>query len=216
MTPSQHPADPSEPEDAAPAPDTPDMPDTPDSPEAGRSGPRRMTVGLVSAAAAVVLGGVAVVAFTGNDEKPTGTSTAASGFELPALNGSGDVALADFHGKPTVVNLFASWCDVCDLELPGFVKLSRELDGKVNFVGVDSMETGDRNLMVKRHHLEAWKLARDVGPHGRGLHDALAPGFGGMPITAFYDGTGKLVRVQKGGLLEDDLRDTLAEVYGIR
>jgi thiol-disulfide isomerase/thioredoxin len=185
---------------------------------AGEHRPRRLAIALVSTAAVLVVGGVGAIAFNqefNEDEgkKPAGTTAVPAGFVLPALNGSGSVRLADLRGKPTVVNLFASWCDVCDLELPGFVRLSTELEGKVNFVGVDSMETGDKNLMAKRHNLSSWTLARDVGPRGSDFHDELAPGYG-MPVTAFYDANGKLLKVHRGGLLEDDLRVSLTEVYG--
>ena len=37
---------------------------------------------------------------------------------LPALTGTGQVALADFWGRPTVMNVFAAWCSVCDRKLP--------------------------------------------------------------------------------------------------
>lgn len=176
---------------------------------------RRLAVALVAAIAALVLVGVGTLAFRGTGDKPSGTSTEPTSFVLPALNGDGQVKLADFRGKPTVVNLFASWCDVCDLELPDFAKASKALDGKVRFVGVASMETGDANLMPNRHHLTGWTLARDVGgSNGSGLHDALAPSFG-MPITAFYDADGKLVYVQKGGLAGIDLQRRFEEVLDL-
>jgi thiol-disulfide isomerase/thioredoxin len=178
-------------------------------------GPRRLVIGLVAVAAALVLVVVGVIAFHGDDEKPTGTNTSKTAFALPALHGSGTVRLADFRGRPTVVNLFASWCSVCDLELPNFTKASKTLKGKVNFVGVDSMETGDPDLMPSRHHLEGWALAKDVGGSpGRGFHDALSVD-AGMPITAFYDANGKLLRVQTGGLLEDDFKSVFEQVYKI-
>jgi thiol-disulfide isomerase/thioredoxin len=175
---------------------------------------RRALVVMTSAAAAVVLGLVAAVAFTGGDaeDKPAGTSANPATLALPAVNGSGTIRLSDYQGKAVVVRLFASWCDVCHLDLPAYKKLSEELDGRVQFVGVASMETGDPNLLPKTHGL-TWPLARDIGQQGSDLHDALAPGYG-MPVTAFYDASGKLRYIRKGGLLEDDLRATLNRVYG--
>ena len=174
---------------------------------------RKWALGAAAGAAAAVLAAVGVVAFTGGNGDPAGTSADPAALVLPALDGGSLVRLSDYRGKPVVVNLFASWCDVCDMELPAFVKLSRELGGKVQFVGVDSMETGDSHLMPRRHHV-TWPLARDIGDQGKALHDRLAPGYG-MPVTAFYGSDGTLRHVQKGGLLEDDLRTTLKQVYGI-
>jgi thiol-disulfide isomerase/thioredoxin len=175
--------------------------------------PGKLTGWLIKAAAALVLVLVAVLAFKGADAKPSGTSTSAKSFALPSLDKKSTVRLADYHGKPTVVNLYASWCDICDLEMPDYAKASKQLKGKVNFIGVASMETGDPNLMPKRHGLTSWPLARDVGgSNGSGLHDQYAKGFG-LPVTAFYDADGTLLRVHKGGLVGADLTDSLNELY---
>ena len=136
-------------------------------------------------------------------------------FDLPAISGGGRVRLVDFRGKPTVVNFFASWCTACDDELPGFARLSTALRGKVNFVGVDSLETGDRLFMPRRHHITWWPLARDVGgAQGSGLHDALGGG-SAMPLTAFYDAQGRLVEVNRAALPEDALRAKLRALYDL-
>jgi cytochrome c biogenesis protein CcmG/thiol:disulfide interchange protein DsbE len=136
-------------------------------------------------------------------------------FDLPSLTGSGRVRLADFRGRPTVVNFFASWCSSCDFELPGFAKLSEELKGRVTFVGVDALDTGDPLLMPRRHGITWWPLAADVGGANRsGLHDALGGGTG-MPITAFYDADGKLLEVERAALPESSLRDALRRLYGV-
>ncbi len=175
----------------------------------------KLTGWLVKGAAVLVLVLVAVLAFKSADAKPTGTSTSAKSFALPSLDKKETVRLEDYRGKPTVVNLYASWCDVCDLEMPDYAKAAKQLKGKVNFIGVASMETGDPNLMPQRHGITGWPLARDVGgSNGSGLHDEYAKGFG-LPITAFYDADGTLLRVHKGGLVGVDLTDSLNEVYKI-
>ncbi len=168
---------------------------------------------------ALVAGGVAVVvavgflAFRGSSSGSSATTTAA--FSLPALNGPGQVSLADFRGKPTVVNFFASWCSACDRELPGFKAEADALKGKVTFIGVDSLETGDKNFMPDRHHLTGsfTALAQDVaGANGSGLHDALGGG-NSMPLTAFYDANGALLSVQRMALEPQVLHDQLAALY---
>ncbi len=167
----------------------------------------------------LIAGGVAVVvavgflAFRGSSTGKSVTTTSA--FSLPALNGPGQVSLADFRGKPTVVNFFASWCSACDRELPGFKAEADALKGKITFIGVDSLETGDKNLMPDRHHLKgSFKaLAQDVaGANGSGLHDALGGG-NSMPLTAFYDANGALLSVQRTALEPKVLHDQLAALY---
>jgi thiol-disulfide isomerase/thioredoxin len=181
--------------------------------------PRRSTVGLI----AVVAVAVALAALLATQEQShsarrahaPGVSTDPKGWSLPALNGAGTITLAQFRGRPTVVNFFASWCSACDFELPGFAAVSRQLDGQVHFVGVAALETGDPNYMPSRHDVTWWPLARDVGgAHDSGLHDALGGG-NAMPITAFYDAGGQLVDVNRGALPETALRADLQQLFGI-
>ncbi len=177
------------------------------------------TIGLVVA----VIVAVALVSFlaAGSQSNRTksahapGVSIDPAAWSLPALNSKGTVALAQFRGHPAVVNFFASWCTACDFELPGFARVSRELDGRVSFVGVSTLETGDPNYMPRRHHITWWPLARDVGgAHSSGLHDALGGG-NTMPLTAFYDATGHLVDVDRGALPETALSKLLQQLFGV-
>lgn len=139
-------------------------------------------------------------------------------WDLPAMGRTADiqdrVTLAEFDGRPTVVNFFASWCVECDRELPGFLTVSRELEGQVNFVGIASQETGNPLLMAERHGVDWWPLARDVGGRvNSGLSEAL--GAVGMPLTAFYDADGNFLTVQLGALTEPQLRARINELYGL-
>ncbi len=169
----------------------------------------RLAALVVGALVVVTLG---VVAFRGNGADH-GSSTSPTAFDLPALRGTDRVTLAQFDGKPVVVNFFASWCTSCDFELPGFAKVSNELKGKVAFVGVNSLETGDGQLMPIRHGITWWPLAKDVGgSNGSGLHDALGGG-NSMPLTAFYDASGRLLGVDRAALPEDALRQRIKELY---
>jgi len=143
-----------------------------------------------------------------------GENTAPDAWELPRLDGQGQVVLADFRGKPLVVNFFASWCVACDIELPGFARVSEELKGQLQFVGVDALETGDPFYMPERHGITWWPLASDVGgTNNNGLHRALADGRS-MPVTAFYDAQGKLLDAHIGLLPEETLRTAIRQLYG--
>ena len=142
-------------------------------------------------------------------------STDATAFDLPALGTDGRVRLADHAGRPTVVNFFASWCVQCDAELPDFTERAEALEGRVDFVFVNSNETGNWRPMAERHDLLEYPVARDIGgSRGNGLYRALG-GPGGMPMTAFYDADGELVDRVFGALLGGALDDVLERAYGI-
>jgi len=155
--------------------------------------------------------GLAVLA-GGGSGGGSGVSDPAA-FDLPAIEGDARVRLADFRGKPVVVNFFASWCTACDFELPGFARVSDDLRDQVTFVGVAALETGDPMTMPERHGITWWPLARDIGSRGNDLHAAL--GGRGMPITAYYDDTGNLLHVDTGALDEATLRERITSLYQI-
>lgn len=141
---------------------------------------------------AMVLNGVRDAVDDGGDGIVT-----AEGFDLPALddddNPNNRIRLADFDGRPTVVNFFASWCTTCDAELPAFRDAANTLEGEVDFIFVNSQETGNWRPMAERNGIDHLTIAKDIkGIRRNGLYRSLG-GPGGMPITAFYDADGRLV-----------------------
>jgi thiol-disulfide isomerase/thioredoxin len=52
------------------------------------------------------------------------------------------ITLAQMRGKPTVVNVWGSWCADCHKEQPDIVAAARQLGGRANFVGIDSRDNG--------------------------------------------------------------------------
>jgi thiol-disulfide isomerase/thioredoxin len=133
--------------------------------------------------------------------EPAIGDTSEEAWDLPELEGDGRVALADFEGRPTVVAFFASWCEVCEDEIPNLLALSEQIGDEVNFVGINSQDNGrgigdaDKWGIVGR-----WPLARDIGnANGSGLSTGTFS-MRGMPLNLIYDGNGTLVHVQRGGL----------------
>jgi thiol-disulfide isomerase/thioredoxin len=180
---------------------------------AASHGHRRPRPALVVAAGASILAVVALLAFLGSTGDGGSGTASRESFDLPSLDGDGRVRLADFEGRPVVVNFFASWCTSCDSELPHFRAVSAEVHGEVTFVGVNALESGDPMLMPRRHDITGWPLAADIGPRGNDLHAAL--GGRGMPITAYYDADGSLVHVDPGAIDEATLRQRLAELFSV-
>ncbi len=173
----------------------------------------------------VVVGGVIAAAFLGvvflavaSHASTAGDSTNPSAFVLPRLGGSGKVRLASFVGHPTVVNFFASWCTECAGELPVFAQDAQALRGKVNFVEVNALETGDGLGFVEQHGVTpstVAAIASDVGgSNGDGLYQALG-GTGSMPLSAFYSSTGKLITTHTGAFDASSLSGELEQLYGV-
>jgi cytochrome c biogenesis protein CcmG, thiol:disulfide interchange protein DsbE len=171
----------------------------------------------VAIGVAVLILTVAGVLAFGTGSRTAGAVTNPAAFSLPALNGNGWVRLAGYHGKPVVVNFFASWCTECQAELPGFRQEATALRGKVIFIGIDSLETGDKNFLPNLFHLAGafTALARDVGPNRNGLHAALGGG-NTMPLTAFYSADGQLLDVERGALVPaSTLKAKIVQLFGV-
>lgn len=179
---------------------------------------RRWQTAAFALAATTVLGVVAALSFLPGDgaSGTDGFSAKREAFDLPTLTGTGHVRLADHRGHPVVVNFFASWCVYCNQELPGFVQVAKQSRGKVDFIAVQTQDTGDGAAMAARFDLAGagFALAHDVGgtpPSG------LWSSFGGqgLPVTAFYDAAGKLVDFSGGMLSQSDLQARIRKHFGI-
>jgi thiol-disulfide isomerase/thioredoxin len=155
------------------------------------------------------------VLLTGNgllNRPPPGINGTA--WELPQLSGSGSVRVADYRGKPTVANFFATWCTSCFLELPAFAKVSQDLRGRVQFVGVDSVDDGRGQEMADHFGIGWWPLARDIGgQQGSALHDLYRAD--GMPLTVFYGADGQVLQTANAPFSEELLRARLRDLYRI-
>jgi len=186
--------------------------------EAARKKQRRQSYVIWGSLGAVFLVIVLLAITSGGGRSGTAE---AENWDLPAMGPTAEhserVALADFQGKPTIVNFFASWCVECDRELPHFATISAELSDRINFVGVASAENGNPLFMPERHGVDWWPLARDIGSGfgGNDLAQALGMRPGAMPLTAFYDENGTLLTVNPGAMNEQTLRSNITGLYGI-
>jgi thiol-disulfide isomerase/thioredoxin len=142
--------------------------------------------------------------------------TSAEAWDLPALDGDDRVAIADFRGKPTVAAFFASWCEVCENEIPEFLEVSQEVGDQVQFVGIDTQDGGSGLGDAEKWGIAgAWPLAKDIGgTNGSGLSTGTF-GMRGSPMTAFYDAEGTVVHVQRGGISGAQLKGAIQDLFGI-
>lgn len=118
-----------------------------------------------------------------------GVGTRAPAFNLPRLGGGPPVSLsAVAHGRPVILNFWASWCTDCQAELAAFARASHQLAGKVSFVGIDTSETDPRAALALEHH------AGIAYPTGFAADETVADSYlvGALPETFFIDSAGRI------------------------
>jgi len=112
------------------------------------------------------------------------------GISLPCLDNKSKVIYQAIRG-PVLVNVFGSWCEPCNQEIPHFLDL--QALHKVSIVGIDVEETNmqaGRNFVIKKGM--SWPILFDTTSVTRGI-------FGlGVPVTWFIDAHGKVVYKQIG------------------
>jgi thiol-disulfide isomerase/thioredoxin len=97
--------------------------------------------------------------------------------------------IADFKGKVAVVNLWATWCGPCVLEMPTLAKLQAEYAGKpveVVAISIDSESALDKAKAFIAQHAPL-KFYND--PNMK-LPFSLTPPAAGMPTTVIYGADG--------------------------
>lgn len=113
-------------------------------------------------------------------------------------------------GRPAVVNFFAEWCTPCIAEMPDFQAVSKELDGRVDFIGLAVQDRPEDSAEIIDDTGVTYPWFRD--PRG----DVLAStGAVQMPTTAFFDADGNMTEVHSGQLDADELRSMIDEHLGV-
>ena len=127
------------------------------------------------------------------------------GITLPCLDSKSSVVFQAIRG-PVVVNVFGSWCEPCQEEIPHFLDLAKT--HKVAIVGVDVEEASanaGRAFVAKKGM--SWPILFDVNSITRGL-------FGmGVPVTWFIDAHGTVVYKQIGIIHSDAILNSEVTKY---
>ncbi len=154
-----------------------------------------------------------VVALVATWPEPDVGSTEAEAWDLPALVGEDRYALTDFSGSPTVAVFFASWCTVCEHEIPEFLEVSKSIGDEVSFVGINSQDNGHGGGDADKWGITGkWPIARDIG--GRNQSGLSVDTFGarGMPLTVIYTPDGRVAHIQRGGISGQELVQLLGQL----
>jgi len=113
-----------------------------------------------------------------------------------------DVSLADFEGKPLLLNIWATWCAPCKAEMPTLDALAASEKGRMNVIAV-SQDLEGRAPVVAFFKETAVK---NLVPY-TDADNALLTAFNNaiaLPTTILYDSDGKEVWRVAGGVEWDE------------
>jgi cytochrome c biogenesis protein CcmG/thiol:disulfide interchange protein DsbE len=169
---------------------------------------RRALAALALAALVAALAGCAGLG--GGDDVsviPGDERTPAPAFRVAALDGAGEVALADYAGTPVVLNFWASWCEPCSREAPVLEEIAqryRVSPQEVVVLGVDVQDLREEALEFARENGVTFASLRDGEDDVKNAYQVPA-----LPETFVIDQDGRIA-LKVAGQLTDPAQLTTA------
>ena len=143
----------------------------------------------------------------GDLDATRGHTTASGGLpslSLPCLTEPGRVDVASLGGRPTLVNLWATWCGPCRGEMPVLQEGYEKSAGDVQFVGVDTKDDPQAAAGFLGEVKATYPQLVDTD--GTLLAHTRVPG---LPVTLLLDERGNEIARHIGPLSAQALADLL-------
>jgi thiol-disulfide isomerase/thioredoxin len=117
--------------------------------------------------------------------------------------------LAQWKGKPLLVNFWATWCAPCVQEMPELSALANEEGGKrFNVIGLGIDSPSAMSEFAAKHNIKYPLYVGGMG--GTDLSRAFGNTNGGLPFTVLIGADGQVRKTYLGKLKFDELKADLA------
>jgi cytochrome c biogenesis protein CcmG/thiol:disulfide interchange protein DsbE len=129
-------------------------------------------------------------------------------FALQTLDGSRTVRLADYRGRPVIVNFWASWCVPCREEFPLLRAVRAEHAGAgLEVLGIVHDDGPAAAQAFADSYLADWPLLLDPADSAWNAYRGVL-----VPITFYVDRAGVVRAVSFGPPPADVLEEQLAKI----
>jgi cytochrome c biogenesis protein CcmG, thiol:disulfide interchange protein DsbE len=161
---------------------------------------------VVAGSIAVFAAAIIAVTLLTSSSSAAPPAPAAPAFSVAALGETGQVSLSQYHGKPVIVNFWASWCGPCQQETPLLASWYKQEHGQIALIGLDENDSpASKALAFARAKGVTYPLGSDplttvTGPYGV---DAL-------PQTFFLNAQHRIVEHVLGAITKADLTQGVA------
>lgn len=130
-------------------------------------------------------------------------------FSYPDIQGN-ERSSAEWQNKIVVLNFWATWCPPCRKEMPVFIEIQAKNPENVQFVGI---AIDDKDAVVQFADMMGINYPTLLGDmNAISLSKQLGNRFSGLPFTAIFDNSGKLVSRHSGELTREELENQLKKL----
>lgn len=142
----------------------------------------------------------------------TGQPTPAQAPDFTVKDADGNsVSLSDFHGKPVVINFWASWCGYCTDEMPVFQEVYENYGEQVAFMMINLTDGSRETLDSAKGFIEdegyTFPVYFDTELEAAHAYETYS-----IPVTFFIDANGDLVTGIQGAATKSKLLDKIGKI----
>jgi thiol-disulfide isomerase/thioredoxin len=141
---------------------------------------------------------------------PPAAGTIFPEYKVKTLDGRTEVSLNQYRGKIVILDLFATWCPPCRLEIPHFVELQKTYADRLQIVGLcyDQAPAADVEKFIQQMKINypVYWGTQEIGDHVnlRGIPTMLLLDQAGREVKTFIGYTPKSAFEKLIGVLSRD------------